>query len=212
MRARSLRAHGAHVTLSFAILIAAPFGWLGCGSSAPRAEAPIGAIAPRDAAMVPSGLSFHAHLDRPLSTAHTRAGEHFTATLDEPLRAVDGTEVAPKGTQMMGRVLDVDRVGIQRFTLQLDGVWLDGRMHPIDAQILRIQDARVVASDANDPATLQAFVYPVLPRTLPAPQVGGGPPAEAVPLELPRGAQFQLVLTRPFGRTLAGDPATQNRE
>lgn len=211
MRARPLRAHALSSVAIFAVASAI----YGCGSSsraAPAAGSALDAVAANDAALVPSGLSFHAHLDRPLSTGRARAGEHFTATLDDPLRSSDGAEIAPRGSQLMGRVLDVDRVGVQRLTLQFDGIWLSGRLHPIDAQILRIQDARVIASDAADPATLQAFVYPVLPRTLPAPQVGGGPPAEIIPVELARGAQFQIVLIRPFGLHLAGDPATRNRD
>jgi hypothetical protein len=160
--------------------------------------------------VVPSGLSFHARLDTALSSSTAHAGDRFTATLDEPLRANDGTESVPRGSKLTGRVIEVDREGIGRLTLQFDGITVDGRVLPIDAQIVRLEHARVVAADAADPSTLTAFVYPALPMTVLPPQVGGGPRPESIPVEIPMGAQFQLVLSRPLAtappRPVAPEP------
>lgn len=164
------------------------------GATATTAKSPTAANVP----MVPSGLSFHARLDSAITSDKAHAGDRFTATIDEPLKATDGSVAVPQGSKLVGRVLEVDRRGIGRLTLQFDGVSIDGQVLPIDAQILRIERARVVAADAADPSTLTAFVYPVLPLTVLPPQVGGGPSPESIPVELAAGAQFQLVLSRPF--------------
>jgi hypothetical protein len=179
------------------VVAAAITGATAC-TSAPAPTSAAHAIATANAPAVPSGLSFHARLDGALSSDTAHAGDRFTATIDEPLRASDGSVAVPSGSTLTGRVIEVDRTGIGRLTLQFDGVTVDGRVLPIDAQILRIEHARVVAADATDPSTLTAFVYPVLPMTVLPPQVGGGPRPESVPVELAIGAQFQLVLSRPL--------------
>jgi len=164
-----------------------------------RAAAPSGETA--DAASVPSGISFHASLDAPLSSSDLKAGDRFTASLGEPLIAGDGTMVAPKGAKLNGRVLDVDREGVNRLVVQFDTLEVRGRNHPIYAQVIRLDSARVLPTDAMDPASLATSVYPMLPMTLPVPAAGGGPSPEHVPLIVPAGAQLQLYLLRAFAPT-----------
>ena len=53
---------------------------------------------------IPEGTSFRVRLLEALDTRRNRAGDKFTATLDEPL--VDGDRVVvPKGTNFTGHIL-----------------------------------------------------------------------------------------------------------
>jgi hypothetical protein len=166
------------------------------------------AAAPNQASTVtpvaPSGLSFHASLDAPLSSQLASVGDDLTATLDEPLRALDGAVVAPKGAKLHGRILDIGREGVHRLAVRFDTLEVNGRQYPIRVRILRIESARVVAADVLDPDSVAVDVYPPMPRTLEGREMGGGPSPEGLPLELPGGSAIQLFLVRPFEPNPAG--------
>jgi hypothetical protein len=80
-----------------------PTGAVPVASSDPSA-APPEASAPRtSAAMLPAGTNFRVRLQGALDTRSNRAGDKFTAVLDEPL--VSGERVVvPKGTIFTGHV------------------------------------------------------------------------------------------------------------
>jgi hypothetical protein len=151
---------------------------------------------PNDAVQSPivaSGTRFHARLETPLSSDGTRAGDVLTARLEEPLVAGNGTVVAPTGTVLSGRVLEVDRNG--PITVAFDRIHLRGRAYPIYTTLLRMPSARVVPSTIEAPQDVAADLYPAT-KSLPA-NVGGGPPTEAT-LASPRDAVMSFVVSQPF--------------
>lgn len=59
---------------------------------------------------IPAGTNLMVRLGETLSTERNRAGDTFTATLDQPL-VVDGFVLAEKGARAQGRVVESDRSG-----------------------------------------------------------------------------------------------------
>jgi hypothetical protein len=84
---------------------------------------------------IPSGTVVHVRLLDTLDTKRNRAGDRFTATLDEPL--VSGNRViVPKGTPFKGHIVQARQSG--RFkgraamALSLDSFQLNGVTYPLD--------------------------------------------------------------------------------
>jgi hypothetical protein len=86
------------------------------------------------AVSVPAGTPISVRLRQPLSSETARAGQTFTAVLDEPLVA-HGVTVVPRGAVVTGSVLAVRRSGTMRsggiLQLALDSVQSDGKQVPI---------------------------------------------------------------------------------
>jgi hypothetical protein len=59
---------------------------------------------------IPAGTSLMVRLGETLSTERSKAGDTFSATLDQPL-VVDGFVIAEKGARAQGRVVESDRSG-----------------------------------------------------------------------------------------------------
>lgn len=130
---------------------------------------------PNDAVQAPivaTGTPFQARLETPLSSDATRAGDVLTARLAEPLIAGNGTVVAPSGTILSGRVLEVDPNG--PITVAFDRLHIRGRAYPIATTLLRMPSARIMPAN-----------------------VGGGPPAETS-FSSPRDAVMSFVVSQPF--------------
>lgn len=92
------------------------------------------APAPAPSVTIPAGTSFRVRLLETLDTRRNRAGDQFTASLDEPL--VDGDRVVvPKGTVFTGHVTQSKPSG--RFkgravlALHLDSFNLNGQIYAI---------------------------------------------------------------------------------
>jgi hypothetical protein len=188
--------------------IAALSGIVACSHHA--AGPPAATASPDETAQrstIPSGTTFNARLDAPISSERLEAGDAVSAHLDDALVAPDGTIVAPRGATLRGHVLEVERAGLNRVALQFDGLVLNGQVYPIYAQLLRIETARTVVSNVGDPSSVAANVYPssgpdLGPLVNPdGVAIGGGPGSEIVPLELPRDALAHFVLSRPFSLT-----------
>ncbi len=103
-------------------------------SQGPNATAPIPPPAP--AALLPAGTTFRVRLLEAIDTRRNRAGDTFTASLDEPL--VDGDHVVvPKGTEFAGHVIESKPSG--RFkgravlALRLDSFTLNGQVYAISS-------------------------------------------------------------------------------
>lgn len=108
------------------------------GSSAEAAGSPAavglsGGESPRTVT-IPEGTSFRVRLLETLDTRRNRAGDNFTAALDEPL--VDGDRVVvPKGTNFAGHIVTSKSSG--RFkgravlAMQLDSFMLGGQTYEI---------------------------------------------------------------------------------
>jgi hypothetical protein len=83
---------------------------------------------------IPAETVIQARIDQTLSTRHSRAGERFHASLAEPL-VIDGQEVLPQGTPMMGTVVMCKASG--RFkgrgeiAIRIDSVDHNGQPVPI---------------------------------------------------------------------------------
>jgi hypothetical protein len=82
-----------------------------------------------------------ARLDETIDTRRNRAGDHFTATLDEPLVSGDRV-VVPKGARLRGHIAEAKSSG--RFKgravleLRLDALELDGRAYAIPSAASRV--------------------------------------------------------------------------
>src|SRR5712691_4571792 len=87
------------------------------------------------AAEIPSGTVVHVRLLDTLDTKRNRAGDRFTATLDEPLVSGDRV-IVPKGTPFRGHIVQARQSG--RFkgraamALSLDSFDLNGRTYPLE--------------------------------------------------------------------------------
>jgi hypothetical protein len=147
---------------------------------------------------VRSGVLLRASLDAPLSSERSKQGELFTATLLLPLLANDGSTVAPQGAKLRGQILAVERDGTNRLVLRFDTVEVRDHFVPMRAQVIRIESVRVAPTDAADPESTTASVYPLAPPTLGLSGVGGGPPSEQLPVELEAGAYVELYLSHPL--------------
>src|SRR5579864_5760582 len=85
---------------------------------------------------IPPGTLVHVRLLETLDTKRNRAGDQFTATLDEPLVSGDRVTV-PKGTEFKGHIVEARQSG--RFkgravmALSLDSFDLNGESYPLDA-------------------------------------------------------------------------------
>jgi len=66
--------------------------------------------APPDGITVPERTPIHVTLDQTLATNKNKAGDHFLATVSEPV-VVDGNTVIPKGARVDGRVVDARKAG-----------------------------------------------------------------------------------------------------
>jgi hypothetical protein len=99
------------------------------------ADGPAARRPQRYADEIPSGTIVHVRLLDTLDTKRNRAGDRFTATLDEPLVSA-GHVVVPKGTQFRGHIVQARQSG--RFkgraamALNLDSFQLDGVTYPLE--------------------------------------------------------------------------------
>lgn len=191
-RARKTLGAAAVATLAVALGVSA------CAKNTAQSSAVTPAHVSTVTPVAPSGMTFHATLDGPLSSLLANVGDGITATLDEPLLALDGAVVAPKGAKLRGRILALGREGVQHVVVQFDTLEVHGRQNRIQVRIIRVESARVVAADVLNPDSVAVEVYPPMPRTLEGREMGGGPSPEGLPLELPAGAGIRLFLARPF--------------
>ncbi|HWQ53809.1 MAG TPA: hypothetical protein VN442_08990 [Bryobacteraceae bacterium] len=107
-------------------------------SGAVRAVSPFGSrqvVEPsRNEYTIPRGTVFRVRLTRAVDTAASRAGDHFTATLDNPV--LDGTRVVvPRGTLFNGHLTSAKSSGRLRgravLGLTLDSLELAGVTYPV---------------------------------------------------------------------------------
>jgi hypothetical protein len=89
---------------------------------------------PRAQVVVPNGTSLHVRVDSSIDTRRNRAGDHFSATLAEPIE-VEGRTVVPAGTEFTGHVTNAGASGRLKgraaLGLKLDAFRLNGREYPI---------------------------------------------------------------------------------
>lgn len=121
---------------------AAPF----TNKDAENAEQPksaTGSLVPQEV-VIPSGTAITVRLRNAVSSATSRPGDQFEATLDQPI-TVDGQTVAPEGTHVIGRVVAARRSG--RLThpgylrIALSSVDVNGKAIPIQSSSVMVAGA-----------------------------------------------------------------------
>jgi hypothetical protein len=60
-----------------------------------------------------SGTTISASLDLPLSSRSSQIGDRFTASIVQPVKALDGTVLVPPGTKLEGVVTNVDQTQLE---------------------------------------------------------------------------------------------------
>ncbi|RCU51881.1 MULTISPECIES: hypothetical protein [Corallincola] len=113
------------------------------GDAAPTAQAPAAqapaAPAPAPQASAPAevaaGTQLTVRLSDTLDTRKTGKGQRFTAVLEADLVASNGSVIAPRGSQVYGRVIEADSsgrlAGKPSIVLELTEVMVNNQMKPI---------------------------------------------------------------------------------
>ena len=116
-----------------AIMVQAACGTGTAGSQSPAepgTTAVVKRAAATDTVILPEGTLLTVRTTSTLSTNTQESGQTFTAHLDQALLK-DGREVAPKGAEVTGKILDADKggrvKGLATMTLQLTTIDLGGQ-------------------------------------------------------------------------------------
>lgn len=136
--------------LAFLVATSSCGGWRSVSPASAGAPASINEAV--QSPIVAAGTSFQAHLEPPILVEHTHVGDRLTARLDDPLIAADDRVVAPTGSTLTGRVVEVGR---GRIIVQFDRLHVNGNAYPL--------------------VTAATDVFPLPTGT------GGGPPAVDAP-------------------------------
>lgn len=136
--------------LTILSLALAGLAFQGCDSVVPsvaEAKTSNATVAPAPSVPVPpsvvlrAGNAFRVRLDEAIDTRRNRAGDRFTAKLDETIVSGDRV-VVPKGTAFSGHIAEAKSSG--RFkgramlALRLDSFHLDGRDYQIQSAAFRV--------------------------------------------------------------------------
>lgn len=81
-----------------------------------------------DTVTVPERTPIHVTLDQTLASNKNKAGDHFQATVTQPV-VVDGNTVIPKGARVDGRVVDARKAGYLKGKADLRLALRDVRMN-----------------------------------------------------------------------------------
>ena len=110
------------------------------GSSAEKAEKPAEAVPTGNASStdasvtVPAGTRLMVRTKEPLDSSRQKAGHKFTVMLEEDL-TVEGTVVAPRGSNVYGELLDAKQagrlVGKSEMTITFTGLMINNQIRPI---------------------------------------------------------------------------------
>jgi hypothetical protein len=88
---------------------------------------------------VPTGTTFAIRMNDELSTQTSKAGDAFTATLENPIVDADGTVLVPAGATVRGRVTAVaasNRVGQSAaIKLAFEAISFGGESYPLSASV-----------------------------------------------------------------------------
>ncbi len=83
---------------------------------------------------LPESTAIHVTLDQALASDQSRPGDHFEATVSEPV-VIDGKTVIPQGAYAEGLVVDARPsgrlMGRARLQLQLESISVDGRNYGV---------------------------------------------------------------------------------
>ena len=122
----------------------APFGAGGRGPQLAHREHVAG-----HANELPSGTDIFASLDTPLSTKTSHPGDHFSATISQPVRDADDHIVVPTGAHLNGQVTESEEGknlptvrGRGKLNMRFESITLPNGTHiPISATLLSVNEA-----------------------------------------------------------------------
>ena len=152
---------------------AAAFGtacvFAGCGASTQRSTTvesggdvatSSAVVTPANNRTIPAGARLVTRLDQTLGTSTSKVGDVFTATVDQPLRASDGSIVVPAGARIEGRVTardDSDHAGDPALLrLAFDRIRMNGQTYPFSASI--VQSNAVETREPSGSRTKQVVI------------------------------------------------------
>ncbi len=103
-----------------------------------------GSVSAAEQVVIPSGTVIPVRLQSSVSSATAQPGQHFEAVLDEPL-VVNGRTIAPRGTAVVGRVVQARKSGRLHnsgyLRLTLAFIALNGKDVPVEATSISVQGA-----------------------------------------------------------------------
>ncbi len=201
----NVRARGrlwvAGTTVACGLVGAAGSAGVGCGREDVVLVRPPSVAAPR----VPAGATFEAVLERDLGPATSVAGDLFVARLAQPLRAAEETIVAPKGSMVVGRVVDArgrDDPSVEpSVTIVFERIVTETRAFPILGRVLSAGRGVALWSAPSTDASAgwHSVIRPLDGADAPVDgggAVGGGPRASREVL-VPAGTHLRVLLLRP---------------
>jgi hypothetical protein len=146
----------------------------------------------RTAQYAPAGTAFNATLDQPVDTRLSSPGESVSATLTQPILALNGDVLVPEGTQLRGRIYAIFHAPTPRIVLGFDLLALRGGAVPVGVSILSVPESRYrTLPAAPRPATSAPGVTARQPS---APEPQEGDPQVSVA----KGAVLRLSLSTPI--------------
>jgi hypothetical protein len=91
-------------------------------------------LAGSDPVVVPENTALHVTLDQAVTSDQNRPGDHFEATVSEPV-VIDGKTVIPEGARATGLVVDAKRsghlMGRAQLHLALEAIQVGGKSYDI---------------------------------------------------------------------------------
>lgn len=94
-------------------------------------------------------VTAHASLSQSLSASKTKAGQQFTATLKDPIKLADGTEL-PRGTVLSGAVDSTETRNKSTLSLSFTQAQLkDGKSIPIKVTIMHMDPSGELGSTST---------------------------------------------------------------
>ena len=119
---------------------------------APAEPSPVERPLPELPPAIPAGTEITSSLTAALSTELNRAGDRFTARVEEDALAPDGMVMVPRGSEVRGRVVEAresdgpDSPAVLR--LEVDALFVDGREIPVSARVIDA-DLQAGTRDSN---------------------------------------------------------------
>ena len=87
-----------------------------------------------DLVTIPEQTAIHVTLDQALASDQSRSGDHFEATVSEPI-VIDAHTIIPQGARVEGLVVDAHRsgrlMGRARLQLALESIEVDGKSYQL---------------------------------------------------------------------------------
>jgi hypothetical protein len=170
--------------LSFAALTTA----CATGSKTMTAGGEVGLapVTPINGNWVPAGTSMTARLDQSISTASSRSGDSFSATVLNPVFALDGSIAVPAGSLWHGHITGIhssSTPGEQSLIrLAFDDVQMHGNTYPVTASISNVVVMERPAAPPTEAAVTRSAVV--------------GAPGGAVIGAVISGAELSRILSR----------------